>query len=227
MKIGILQTGHVPEALVETSGEYPAMFERLLAPFGFSTQTWAVVDGAFPVGPEAAEGWLITGSRHAAYEDHDWIAPLEQLIRDIIAADTPLVGVCFGHQIIAQALGGRVEKFAGGWSVGVQEYAFPDGPRRVLAWHQDQVVDLPAGAEVVASNDVCAYAALLYPGKAYTVQPHPEFDHAFVRGLIAHRGPGVVPESLLAEARRGDGLPLDGMRMGAEFARFFRTRHLT
>ena len=81
-----------------------------------------IADNEFPAGPDAADGWLITGSKHGAYEDHDWIPPLEQLIRDIYAAGRPLVGVCFGHQIIAQALGGTVEKFKGGWSVGHTTY---------------------------------------------------------------------------------------------------------
>ncbi len=114
MLIGILQCGHFPEDLQGESGDYDAMFERLLAGENFDYATYNVVDGDFPEGPEACDGWLITGSRHGAYEDHDWIPPLEDLIRAIRDAGRPLVGVCFGHQIIAQALGGKVVKFDGG-----------------------------------------------------------------------------------------------------------------
>ena len=67
----------------------------------------------FPEGIHDADGWLITGSRHGAYEDHPWIPPLEEFIRDAYAAQVPLVGICFGHQIIAQAMGGKVEKYQG------------------------------------------------------------------------------------------------------------------
>ncbi|WP_417719697.1 type 1 glutamine amidotransferase [Salipiger sp.] len=224
MKIGILQTGLVPEGMAETVGEYPDMFARLLDGRGFTFETYPVVKGAFPEGPEAADGWLITGSRHGVYEDHDWLPPLEELVRAIYAAGKPLVGVCFGHQVIAQALGGRVEKFAGGWKVGPTPYRFADGVRTINAWHQDQVVEAPQGAEVVAESEGCRYAALHYPGHAYTVQPHPEFDDTFTRALIETRGPGVVPQGQLDEASGKLGTPLDSAALADQFARFFRER---
>jgi GMP synthase-like glutamine amidotransferase len=226
MKIGILQTGPLPPELSEKHGTYPEMFERLLAPYGFAFETWAVMEGVFPPGPEAADGWLITGSRHGAYDDLPWIPKLEDLIRAIFGADRPLVGVCFGHQIIAQALGGKVEKYKGGWSVGPQTYEFPDRARTVHAWHQDQVVERPPGAEVLAASDFCKYAALHYPGKAYTVQPHPEFDDGFAHALATIRGPGVVPAPLLAQAEARLGTPLDSSDLAAQFARFFQERRV-
>ena len=167
-----------------------------------------------------ADGWLITGSRHGVYEDHSFIPVLEQFIRDAFAAQVPVVGICFGHQIMAQALGGQVAKFAGGWAVGAQDYQFDTGPLRLNAWHQDQVITPPEGAQTVASNEFCAHAALLYPGQGFSVQAHPEFRDEVVQGLIDHRGPGVVPAPLLNAAEVGLG-HAQGDTLAARIAAFF------
>lgn len=203
MKIGILQTGHSPDEVRGALGDYSDMFARLLGGRGFDFVTFNVVDGEFPAGPDDADGWLITGSKHGAYEDHPWIPPLEALIRAIRDSGKPLIGVCFGHQIIAQALGGKVEKFDGGWAVGPTEYDFNGDTLTLNAWHQDQVTELPPDATVIGTNDFCRYAALAYKDRAFTVQPHPEFNSGFIDGLINTRGKGVVPQDLLdaAEAR--------------------------
>lgn len=222
MKIGILQTGLVPENLVEEHGEYPEVFMKFLTGYGFEFDSYSVVRGEFPSGPEAADGWLITGSRHGVYEDHPWIAPLEDLIRRAVAAGKPIVGICFGHQIIAQALGGRVEKYDGGWAIGPQDYDLNGQNITLNAWHQDQVITPPDGAKTVGSNAFCTHAALLYPGKAYSVQPHPEFSDAYTQDLIDTRGPGIVPQDILDQAAAKLGTPLSAQKLADQFALFFR-----
>lgn len=200
MKIGILVTGRVPEQLVEENGEYDAQFQRLLAGNGYQFQTWFVVDGEMPDSTAAADGWLITGSKHGAYENLPWIPKLEAFIREVKTSGQPLVGICFGHQIIAQALGGTVEKFDRGWAVGHQIYRLGDREIGANAWHQDQVIDLPKDATVLASNDFCKYAALSYGDTVFTIQPHPEFTDDYFQGLLRERAPGVVPDDVIERA---------------------------
>ncbi len=222
MKIGILQTGLAPETLASEMGDYPDMFARLLADKGFDFETYRVVEGQFPASVTACDGWLITGSRHGTYEDHPWIPRLEQFIRDAFAAKVPVVGVCFGHQIVAQAMGGKVERFGAGWAVGAQDYDFDGETLRLNAWHRDQVTAAPPGARVIASNPFCEIAGLLYDTRALTVQAHPEFRPEFVAGLMETRGKGVVPEDRMAEATARLHLPIDDRKMADRIAAFFK-----
>lgn len=214
-------TGHPPDTMME-GGTYDAYFARLLDGHSFEFQGWAVVDGVFPDAIIDADGWLITGSKHGAYEAHDWIPPLEDFVRAVYADGRPLIGVCFGHQIIAQALGGRVEKFSGGWSVGLTEYEM-DGHRYAInAWHQDQVVEKPDTAAVFARTDFCENAGLVYGDRIWTIQPHPEYDADFISGLIRNRGKGVVPDHLLDKAKSRLKLASDRMDVAEAMASFFK-----
>lgn len=222
MKIGILQTGHAPEPLEKKFGDYDAMFRTLLDGNGFEFVTYAVVDGEFPDGPDDADGWLITGSRHGAYEDHPWIPPLEELIRQIQAAGKPLIGVCFGHQIIAQALGGKVEKFKGGWAVGRTEYDYDGETVSLNAWHQDQVTQRPESARLLGTNPFCENAMLAYGDTIWTVQAHPEYSNDFIQGLMETRGKGVVPDALMKDAKTRETAPDDNERIGRLMADFLK-----
>lgn len=226
MKIGILQTGHVAEDLMGENGDYPEIFARFLDGRGLSFDTYAVVDNVFPDSIHLAEGWLVTGSKFGAYEDLPWIAPLEALIRDIYAARLPMIGVCFGHQIIAQALGGKVEKFSGGWSVGPQTYPVNGDQVTLNAWHQDQVVTRPMDAQVVSSTGFCENAALLYGDRVFTIQPHPEIDHTYLKGLLDVRAPGVVPEPLRQDAIARLDTPTDSAQLADMFALFFKEKRI-
>lgn len=220
MRIGILKCGQSPEVTRDAHGDYDDMFVKLLAGRGLDFDSYHVEAMQFPASVHDADGWLISGSRHGVYEDHAFIPPLEDFIRRAHAASVPIVGICFGHQIVAQALGGKVEKFGGGWAVGPQTYDFSGQPVTMNAWHQDQVVERPDGAEVVAANGFCENAALVYGDRAFTVQAHPEFSDAFIDGLIEHRG-GSVPQPLIAAARDRRGTA-DATSVADRIEAFFR-----
>ncbi|KRW94546.1 type 1 glutamine amidotransferase [Paracoccus sp. MKU1] len=222
MRIGILKCGQSPEELRGELGDYDTMFERLLAGRGFEFASYHVEHMDFPQGVHDAQGWLLTGSRHGVYEDHAFIPPLQDFVRAAYAARVPLVGICFGHQLIAQALGGRVTKHPAGWAVGAQDYDFGGENVTLNAWHQDQVIHRPESAQVLAGNGFCENAALIYDDRAFTVQAHPEFSDAFIEGLIEHRARGTVPEPLLDQARARMGTPRQSAGIADRIEAFFK-----
>jgi GMP synthase-like glutamine amidotransferase len=225
MKIGILETGEVHPDLKARHGDYPAMFEALLgaADPDLEFLVVRVVAGEMPASPAEADAWLVTGSRHGVYDGLPWIEPLKAFLRASVAAHVPVVGICFGHQLLAEALGGRAAKSDRGWGLGVQDYEVVARPGwmqglpdrfSVGALHQDQVIELPPGATVLARSPHCAYAALAYGDPeapdAITLQPHPEFGPAFLDELIALRAGTVFPAEEAASARETLQRPMQG-----------------
>ena len=193
MKLAILETGRPPGGLGDRFGDYPAMFARMLGD-GFEVATYDVQAGRLPADPAAHEAYLITGSPAGVYDDREWIGPLLDFIRS--ARDRKLVGVCFGHQAMAEALGGRVEKSDKGWGIGLHRYAIDKvepwmDPAREIAVpvsHQDQVVLQPPNTQVFASSEFAPCAALVWTDRpAISVQFHPEFSPDFAKALIEHR----------------------------------------
>ncbi len=203
-KIGILQCGDHPEEVAKKHHSHSALFEKMFGGHRLLFQTYRVNYSEFPDHIGACDGYIITGSRHGVYEDHDWIAPLEQMVRDCFAASIPVIGICFGHQLMAQALGGKVEKFAAGWSVGKVDYTSRDGKTVTLnAFHQDQVIKAPEDSEPILSSAFCQYAGLSYGKKGMSMQPHPEMDAEFIRDLLDAKGEALFDEQQLADAYEG------------------------
>jgi GMP synthase-like glutamine amidotransferase len=200
VRIGILETGRPPAGL-EQHGTYARMFERLLG-LDFDYVVYPVIDDVFPERIDEVDGWLVTGSRFGVYDEAPWIRRLEAFVREVVAARVPLAGICFGHQILASALGARVEKAAVGWGAGPHEYDILERPAwlegtaerfTLNAMHQDQVLSLPPGARLIASSDFCPFAALAYGDHAISFQAHPEFDNAYERDLIVKRRGDLIP----------------------------------
>jgi len=198
MKIGILEAGRPPGNLAEQFGDYPAMFAALLGP-EFEAESCDVVAGELP-NPAAHDAYLITGSPAGVYDPLPWIEPLQEFIRS--AGDRKMVGICFGHQVMAEALGGHVEKSERGWGTGLHRYEivrrepWMDGEISVAlpASHQDQVVVQPPNSEVTVASDFTPFAGLAWTDRpAISFQFHPEFSPAFAKALIQKRY-DVVPD---------------------------------
>jgi len=206
MNVGILVTGRPPGELAARFGDYPAMFAALLGP-GFTTRAYDVTAGEWPERPEAHPAYIVTGSPAGVYEDHGWIARLKAFLR-AARGKAKLVGICFGHQVMAEAFGGRVEKSVRGWGAGLHRYdmiggAFDGaGPVAIPVSHQDQIVAQPPATRILAASAFTPYAMLAYDDQpALSMQFHPEFSPDFARALIEARrdrlpDPGAALASL-------------------------------
>ncbi|MGA9583596.1 MAG: type 1 glutamine amidotransferase [Allosphingosinicella sp.] len=212
MEVGILSTGAPPPELAPRFGDYGAMFGRLLGP-DFTPRVYQAAAGELPPSPDAHPAFLITGSAAGVYEPLPWIAPLLSFLREA-KGRARLVGICFGHQAMAEALGGRVEKSERGWGIGLQDYDLWETapwmgeapPERIAVpvSHQDQVVIPPPGARVLGGNAFTPFGLLEYEDSAaISMQFHPEFEPEYARALIEHRRARVpAPDAAIASLER-------------------------
>jgi GMP synthase-like glutamine amidotransferase len=228
MKIGILAAGDTPRSLAETYGHYPEMFEGLLAGRGYAWQVFDVPNGKYPARPEDCDGYLVTGAAAGVYDPDPWIAELLQFLR-AARGRSKLVGVCFGHQAMAQAFGGEVIKSPKGWGIGLHTY----GVRAQRDWmnlppafslsasHQDQVAVVPPDAVVLAGSEFCPNGMLAYGDNAISLQLHPEFAPDYSTALIeARQRVGRLPEGLATQAIESLQRPDDHARMAGWIGRF-------
>lgn len=202
MKLGILKTGQPPEELSRFGG-YDAMFTRLLGRDAYDYAVFDVGAGQLPARAESCQAYIVTGSACGVYDPLPWIAGLKSFLRSA-RGRAALVGICFGHQVMAEAFGGKVVKSPKGWGVGAHRYDVLS-PRPWLegrtamtlpASHQDQVVELPPSAEVVAGSDFAPFGLLAYTDQpAISLQLHPEFEPDYAIALVEHlRGGGLGDE---------------------------------
>lgn len=224
MKLAILETGRPPGNLAEEFGDYPAMFQRMLGA-GFEVESFAASLGQLP-DPSAHDAYLITGSPAGVYDPLPWIEPLQQFIR--AGRSAKMVGICFGHQVMAEALGGQVEKSDKGWGAGLHRYTLvrsepwidTPGTIAVPASHQDQVLVQPPNTKVLAASNFTPFAALAWTDRqAISFQFHPEFSPGFAKALIEKRF-DVVPNPDAAIASLD--APNDNARVAGWIRRFLK-----
>ncbi len=197
----VLQTDSVVAELQTEHGDYPAMFRRLLSAAGLPAQQIAAIDMRnLPVAdlpdPTDYAGYLITGSKHSVYDNLPWIAQTADFARAAMAAQRPVVGICFGHQLLAHFFGGKVGPADNGWAVGVhhnqvltqQKWMQPaSSSLAMLSSHQDQVLELPPQAQRFALTSHCPNAGFTLGRYGLAMQSHPEFSADYARRLMNRR----------------------------------------
>ncbi|HDZ55483.1 MAG TPA: GMP synthase [Pseudomonas xinjiangensis] len=223
MKLGLLQCDDVTESLQQTHGNYPEMFLRLLREHipAADIQVYRTQDGQLPQSVDECDGYLTTGSKFGVYDPEPWIEALEAFMVKLWEAKKPLVGICFGHQLMARALGGEVYKSEKGWGVGVsfnqvihrQTWMEPwQNKLDLIVSHQDQIVTLPPEAQVLVKSDFCDYYVVQYGEHFMSVQGHPEFCKSYSRDLMNARK-GIIPDARLRAGHASLSADIDGPLM--------------
>ncbi len=198
MLIGIFETDLLDKPLLKTFGSYGQMFEKLLlnADQNLQFRYYQVLTGELPTSPSECDAWLMTGSKASVTESQQWINKLSLFIKKIHKAEARLVGICFGHQLIAKTLGGCVTKSDKGWGVGVhctrvlkhRQWMSPSTKQfNLIVSHQDQVVKLPTDAENIFSTAFCEFSGFQIKNHILTFQGHPEFSVKYALNRIESR----------------------------------------
>lgn len=198
MKLCILENDFLDPKVEATYIGYGAMFERLLRQAGAEGEIdiFNTVKGEYPASFEPYDAVLLTGSKADAFSQEPWVLKLKEKVQELLKTKKKLIGVCFGHQLIALCLGAKVGRAPQGWGAGRMQYQWlapglPQAQGReqvaLLASHQDQVFDLPSGAKLLATSDFCPVAAFAVDDHVFCVQPHPEFVEDYSAFLLDKR----------------------------------------
>ena len=198
MKIGLLECDHVRDELKYIAGDYcqmfPALFLQVAPDWEFTF--YDVCNGHFPESVDECDVYICTGSKNSVYDGEEWIDKLKNLVKTIYQSDKIFIGVCFGHQILGEVLGGKVQKSAVGWCVGVHSFEilqlenWMDPARSVfnlLMMCQDQVLQLPPDSTLLAQTSDCPNAMFRVGNKMFGIQAHPEFPKDYDKALMELR----------------------------------------
>ncbi len=234
MKITIIQVGQTPEPMLDRYERFEPQYQNLLLRSGqdFEFETAAIIDGEKFPDIASLQGIVITGSAFGVYDSPPWIDDLREFIVDAYAANIAMLGICFGHQIMADALGGKVEKSNKGWGIGRHVYRVEQKPVfmngigdeiAIAASHQDQVIVAPKNAEVFMASDFTPNAGLIYNnGRVISMQPHPEFNATYSKALVDRLDDGRLSKEQAKEAHISLDKPMNQAEVGAGLAQFFK-----
>jgi len=193
VKIGLLECDDVVGRFPQVKGGYREMFATLLP--GHDFRYYEAHRGRLPSSARECDAWLCSGSKYSVYDGDRWIADLAAFIR---AIDRPYVGICFGHQMLAHAMGGEVAKAKQGWGVGIlgvevlRDEPWMQPPMKTFSiqhMHQDQVQKLPAGSVLLGSSPHCKVGMFRVGETRLGIEGHPEFTVEFGSALINARRP--------------------------------------
>jgi GMP synthase-like glutamine amidotransferase len=209
MHIGLLECDHVAERFRWIAGDYREMFAALISHYApqLSFRCFDVCHGELPASLDACEAYLCTGSRSSVYDDAGWIQALKDFVRRAHGVGKPFVGICFGHQMLAEALGGKTERAVHGWGVGVhclevvqtETWMQPKQASCKLQFmHQDQVERLPEHSVLLARSDHCPVAMFRLGRTMLGIQAHPEFTAAYGEALLIDRSERIGAERVAA-----------------------------
>lgn len=227
MKIAVLEMGLLPPTLAERHGGFFELIRTWLlghaqAGVDLKFSQFVVCDGGVLPEPSDFDAYVISGSKHSVYEDLPWIQDTKVFLNRLADLHIPMFGICFGHQLMAEAFGGKVEKSNKGWGIGTDVYQFANRTQEVLVVHQDQVTVLPTSVQVQAQSAHCDYGVLQYDFPACSAQFHPEFTQALVLDLLV-RGRGDFGEEVAAGAEQKTGqAQLNNAQFADEVVAFFQ-----
>lgn len=234
MKVGLLECDHVREEFRSIAGDYRDMFPALFGPLApdWEFVFYEVANGQFPASVDECEVYLCTGSKSSVYDDEPWIHALKAFVQQLYAQQKIFLGVCFGHQMLAEALGGKVQKSAVGWCVGIHEFTLqPPMPAwmsptqeriNLLMMCQDQVHQLPPDSTVLASANDCPVAMFRVGQRMLGVQAHPEFPLPYEEALMRSRVERIGAEKT-AKGLESLTLPLHSTLMAQWMAAFVKS----
>lgn len=230
--VGVLVCDHVAPSLRDVAGgDYGEMYAALLrsAEPTLGVRVYDVVGGRLPASPSECDAWIVTGSRHDAFGDDPWLVALRGFVARLRAERARAVGICFGHQVIAHALGGRVER-GPAWKVGPQALEveatpwFPGGRVHLNAMHRDVVTALPDDAVVIGTGSTAAVPAFLVGDTMLGIQDHPEFDAGYTAALIGERRTLMGDAAADAALAELEARPTDGAQVARAIVAFLLDR---